>query len=428
MPSSNDASEEARLRAIIEATGAGTWEWNLTTNDVLLNERWCQMLGYPLAELTPITRGAWETMMHPDDITRVRQEFIRHLQGESDHYDCLYRMRHRDGSWRWIQDRGGITVLGEGKQKARWFIGTHVDVTTEIEYRHYLEKLSQSLPGMIYSFSVRANGDFYFSYISEQSWKLFGLRSGAILINPQSLFDAIAPEDRDRVWETVEESRQTLETWRCQYRVQNGGQTRWVEGVSQPERDIDGTVTWHGILVDIDERKALELELEELSVTDELTKLFNRRHLIRKLDEYAIQRDRYGGDYALISLDIDHFKQVNDSWGHLVGDRVLTHVARILENNVRQADIVARTGGEEFMILLPETSLSAAMTVAEKLRVAIAGEAFQSDEGDVFHISASSGVTSWTDDLSNVRAVLSACDRALYEAKAQGRNRVITLR
>ena len=179
------------------------------------------------------------------------------------------------------------------------------------------------------------------------------------------------------------------------------------------------------MITDIDDQKQLEFQLEALSITDELTGLYNRRYLLRKLEELSEESARYGHPFSLLSLDIDFFKSVNDSWGHLTGDTVLRTVASLIEKRTRKSDIVARTGGEEFIVLMPHTTLSDAQHVAESLRIGMETESFFSEDGTAFSVTLSAGVVCWTSDADGVQELLSACDQLLYKAKRAGRNQVV---
>lgn len=166
-----------------------------------------------------------------------------------------------------------------------------------------------------------------------------------------------------------------------------------------------------------EERARMVEELAELSVTDELTTLANRRRLTRKLHEEVIRSARTGHPFALLMIDLDHFKDVNDRLGHQVGDSVLRQCAVTLKKNLRGTDLLARYGGEEFCVVLPETSLQGGRHVAEKLRQAVADLS-----GPVPTISV--GVAFWERHVS-VEELVRRADEALYRAKEAGRNRVV---
>jgi diguanylate cyclase (GGDEF)-like protein len=160
-------------------------------------------------------------------------------------------------------------------------------------------------------------------------------------------------------------------------------------------------------------------ELEVLSVTDRLTGLFNRRKLDEVLEEELIRCRRYGVEFAVIIMDIDHFKRVNDSHGHPVGDGVLQAMAQILRERTRDADALARLGGEEFVMVCRHATLEGAVDTAERIRVAIAGHDFPG----VGQVTASFGVAACCDGDTS-ETLLERADAALYRAKAAGRNRV----
>lgn len=172
-------------------------------------------------------------------------------------------------------------------------------------------------------------------------------------------------------------------------------------------------------------RVQIEAELVRLARFDELTGLYNRRYLLERLAQEALRAKRYGSPLCLMILDVDHFKHINDTYGHLIGDQVLARIGNILRDTIRVTDIAGRYGGEEFCIVLTETSLQGACVMAERLRQRIAAEACSADDGTTFQATCSIGVAPYTPDLPDMQAFLVRADRALYKAKASGRNRVM---
>lgn len=417
-------STETRLQAILDGTGAGTWEYNLDTGEAIYNDRWASMLGYSLEELSPLSFQTWEKLCHPEDLGPANKALERYLSGEESKFECVIRLMHKDGEWRYIHTRGMLLGNDKGDQ-SRWLMGTHLDVTRETQSQHQLERLTESVPGLIYTFVREPDGQFHFPYVSRKIEDLYGLSAEQAIAYPNMMFETVHPDDLRRVYESIDLSAESLREWVCDYRVVVDGSVKWVRGISRPERDTDGRVTWHGVITNIDDQKRLELELEHLSITDELTGLYNRRYMLHKLEESAAENERYGGNFSVISLDIDFFKIINDSWGHPTGDTVLQTFAELIRKRTRKSDIIARTGGEEFIILMPNTVLTDAQQVADSLRTALAAEEFVSDEGETFSVTLSAGVVSWSDDMATVRNLLSVCDQSLYEAKRAGRNRVV---
>ena len=166
--------------------------------------------------------------------------------------------------------------------------------------------------------------------------------------------------------------------------------------------------------------KSLSERLRDIAYTDSLTHIYNRLHFAHFLDAEIDKSKRYDSKFSIIFFDLDHFKEVNDNYGHLAGDEVLERVTDIVSKANRSADIFARYGGEEFIILTPETDLSGALVHAERLRSDIERYQFKS----VGRVTSSFGVTEFNPDSDNVETLLERADKALYLAKEYGRNRV----
>ena len=174
---------------------------------------------------------------------------------------------------------------------------------------------------------------------------------------------------------------------------------------------------------EISERKELQETLERLAITNSLTGVYNRRHFFTIIENEIQRAVRYKRPLSIIMIDIDHFKGVNDRFGHLVGDQVLAKIAGHVRGALRINDIMGRYGGEEFAILLPETCGEDSELVAERLRESVAERPFQTDRGKL-PITISLGVTCLGEDRDiSVERLLDEADKALYQAKNAGRNR-----
>jgi diguanylate cyclase (GGDEF)-like protein/PAS domain S-box-containing protein len=183
---------------------------------------------------------------------------------------------------------------------------------------------------------------------------------------------------------------------------------------------------WHavGILRDETARQAQERELKRLATTDHLTGLANRRHFLGQIMLELERFKRYGKPVALLMLDLDHFKQVNDTYGHAIGDVALQHFASIALTVLRRTDLIGRLGGEEFAALLPDTNLDGAFHLAERLRWALSSLPAPGGEEREVRLTVSIGVTPFLSMDSDVNVILIRADQALYRAKQSGRNRV----
>jgi diguanylate cyclase (GGDEF)-like protein/PAS domain S-box-containing protein len=172
--------------------------------------------------------------------------------------------------------------------------------------------------------------------------------------------------------------------------------------------------------------------LQELAARDDLTGLYNRREVNRLLVNEVARCRRHGHSLAFLLVDLDHFKQVNDNYGHAIGDEVLRNAAELLQDTVRSEDQAGRYGGEEFVLLLPETSPEGALHTAERLRQTMAETTILATRADGstvgLNVSASIGLAIFPNDASNEEELIEAADRALYHAKRSGRNQTMTFR
>jgi diguanylate cyclase (GGDEF)-like protein len=182
---------------------------------------------------------------------------------------------------------------------------------------------------------------------------------------------------------------------------------------------LSGRTVMVGFFHDVTERKKTEEEIRLLATTDSLTGIANRRAFSTHLESEIERASRYGTPLSLLMYDVDYFKQVNDTFGHDAGDDILQALTAVVKAHIRAVDMVARWGGEEFMILMPESDVSAAAEAAEKLRRVVAGSLFE----HVGSLTVSFGVAAFAPhDASNT--LLKRVDNALYKAKENGRNRV----
>jgi len=177
------------------------------------------------------------------------------------------------------------------------------------------------------------------------------------------------------------------------------------------------------------ENVQLHAEAERLSVTDAMTGAWNYRYFERRLEQEIERSRRFGRVFSLLLLDIDHFKWVNDRHGHQRGDEVLVELARRVTASVRDIDTFARYGGEEFVLILPETDVEGGLAAAEKLRKVVGGQPFAARPDDPgISLTISVGVAGYPQHAAGPNVLLRAADSAMYEAKVQGRDRVVSAR
>jgi diguanylate cyclase (GGDEF)-like protein len=259
--------------------------------------------------------------------------------------------------------------------------------------------------------------------------ELFGVAPEELVEDSSILVRRIHPDDRARVGATLDASQETLAAWQCEYRVLVPGRPeRWISAHAFPEREADGSTLWHGFLADATERKRAEEHIYRLAFFDPLTGLPNRSRLLELLGEMQGGQARRGGWNALLFIDLDQFKLLNDSKGHLAGDRLLVEVADRLRLSCERAALVGRYGGDEFVVLLQglgggRDAIEADVRAFGAHILRHLAKGFDVD-GAPFETTASIGVSVFSGSDQSIDGVLKQADLAMYEAKQAGGGRV----
>lgn len=395
------------------------------------------MLGYSAEEM--LGREKPEKVHLASEIEARRQQLSRERGRAVDGLEVFLhhtrQQRAEEQEWTYVRKDGRqlqvqlmVTAIHDEQGEIEGFLGVATDITDSKRARAILEardellaKLSAQVPGAIYQFRLYPDGHSCFPYSSAGMREVYEVDPEAVLETAEPVLKRIHPEDRPQVLASTQTSAQRLCTWREEYRVvlpERG--TRWLRGEALPEKLDDGSILWHGYVSDITTSKTVEDELRTLSITDPLTGVYNRRYFIDRLDAEIARAQRHDLDLALIMFDLDHFKSINDRYGHHCGDNVLTGTCERILRRLRRDDVLCRLGGEEFIVLCPHTDAAQAEQLAESLRQELYTEPFP----EIGTISASFGVAAWHSPESG-DALLNRTDRCVYSAKRQGRNRVV---
>lgn len=402
--------ERKRLSLIIEGTNSGTWEWNVQTGEVIFNERWAEIIGYTLSELEPLSIDTWMKMAHPDDLVDSETALKKHFDGLSDFYTCETRMKHKDGYWVWVMDKGQVHTWDD-QGKPLQMSGTHIDISDIKEKEDQLKRYIKVIDENVITSMTDLDG--VITYASQAFCEISGYEKEELIgqnhniIRHQDMSDALFKE----MWTAIRKE----EIWNGEIKnLKRDGSFYWVETIIFPVYDSVGIhYGYMAVMHDITAKK----ELETVSITDRLTGIYNRVKLDEALFSEYQRNKRYGTEYSVILFDIDKFKSVNDTYGHLVGDEVLKTMSRMVNENTRDIDIFGRWGGEEFLIIATNTNLEGALIFAENIRHLIDVYKFKT----VGHITCSFGVSSISDYEDN-DALMMHADKALYAAKHDGRN------
>lgn len=548
--------ERARLASIIDSIGAGTWEWNVQTGEVRVNARWAAILGWTLADLGPVSNQFRVDIAHPQELDSNRRLLRDHFAGRTPEYNAEVRLRRRDGSWVWVEDRGRLmSRTGDGRPE--WVFGIHVDITHRKRQEEALRKSEQLLHRMG---EVAGVGGWELDLLTgELSWsaqtrRIHGVAADYVPVLAQALH-FYPPDARGVIQAAVEQAMATGQGWDLELPfLRADGQRIWVRAVGgaefedgQPVRlmgafqditerrrlnaelaeqhellrvtlqsigdavittDADGHVTWlnpiaermtgwlnaealgrpvasvfhivhettraiaenpiavclqqgtvaglasNTVLVsrsgeeygiedsaspirnaggemlgvvlvfhDVTEQRRLSGEMSYRAKHDALTGLVNRAEFEQRLRRVLDKAHEERSEHALLFIDLDQFKLVNDACGHSVGDQLLQKVSKLLTEAVRSRDTLARLGGDEFAVILEHCSAEQAQRVAQQICERMDDFRFLHDQRR-FRIGASIGLVPVDNRWSTTAAVIQAADTSCYAAKEAGRNRV----
>lgn len=407
-----------RLGQVIWATRSGTWQWSPRTGALQINARWAQMLGYQIEELQPLTYQTWLSLVNPADLLQAEQRLHDCLQGRTEHYENELRMRHRDGHWAWIHTCGQVVEWADGAPAL--MSGTHTDISAR---KHNEEKLR--LAASVFTHAresimitnaageiVDVNATFTLStgYSREE----------VLGRNPRMLKSGRHPDSfYEELWRTLAAQDYWCgEVWN---RNRDGGVRASLLTISAV-RDSAGEIGHYvSLITDISAMKEQVAALEHSANYDPLTGLPNRLLLADRLQQAISQAERRASQLAVVFLDLDGFKAVNDAHGHDIGDELLILLAERMKAVLRESDTLARLGGDEFIAILGDLQQPLdCLPILERLLVLAAEPVLV--RGIELQVSVSIGVSLFPSDARSAQLLVRHADQAMYDAKQAGRN------
>jgi diguanylate cyclase (GGDEF)-like protein/PAS domain S-box-containing protein len=307
--------------------------------------------------------------------------------------------------------------------------GISTDITELKTLQKDLQKKEQLLNVVLNNvdaFVYMKDKDRNFLYVNNKVADLFGYEADFIAGKLDS--KVLPKETADHFWQSDKQVFERNEKTVVHEVIEEDDQKLHYQSVKIPFELESGQQALIGFSTDVTELYNLKESFEKLAVLDHLTGLNNRRIFEEQSNKEFNRAKRYNSPLSIISIDIDYFKKINDSYGHPVGDRVLIETANNFKKMVRDHDIVARMGGEEFAILLPNTFLNEANVIAERIRVYQLTHGISGDWGDDIFITLSIGVVQRRNEHEKFDDMLNLVDKALYQAKDEGRNRINALK
>ncbi|MEW8505737.1 MAG: EAL domain-containing protein [Candidatus Thiodiazotropha sp.] len=448
---------ERQLSLVIKGASLGFWDWNLTTNEMKVNDRWIEILGLAASDLQG-NIDDWRSRLHPADRERVMPIIMQHIE-DGIPYNVEFRMRHSDGHWVWIEGSGGTVEHEPHTHLPIRACGTHQEISERKRAAETMHTLMQSMVGI-------TGGDF-FKHVALELCYWFDADSVNIgeLVGTNQI-NALATIINN---ESIDDFTYTLAGTPCEIVINEGSQL-YPQGVQDifPDdenlviqkaqgyagtaiKDLSGKVIgivwvtsvkplfmepeWVAVMDIIAARISAEIErmramdkLEHQATFDALTELPNRRMLIDRLSQARARSLRHDHRGAVMFMDLDHFKTINDSLGHNIGDLLLQEVAHRLTQQIRDEDTASRLGGDEFVVLFselsgnPQQAAQHAQQAARKILKTVS-EPYMID-GNELHVTLSIGIVIFPMNDESAEDILKYADTAMYRAKEAGRNTI----
>jgi diguanylate cyclase (GGDEF)-like protein/PAS domain S-box-containing protein len=383
------------------------------------NDQLCEILGYSREELAEKT---WVEVTHPADIEKDIAEFDRVMRGESEGYAIDKRFIRKDGSI--VMANIDVKCVRRADGTVNYFVAMVRDTTEQerrkgeiLAARSQLQATLDAIPDLL--FELDLNGRYY-AYHSPRTDLLAAPVEDLL---GKTISDVLPPDAAEIVFSALQEAQEEGFSSGKQLELELSHGTFWFE-LSVSRKPVDSLPDPHFIVLarDITERKASEQRIINLAHYDSLTKLPNRALLADRMKVAINRAARQSTRLAVLFVDLDRFKPINDSLGHEVGDKLLKVVAERMQDAVRSVDTVSRVGGDEFVVLLSEIETSeAAARVAEKL-INTLSQPFEIEEHEL-SVTASVGICIYPDNGTDANILLRNADASMYSAKEAGRNR-----
>ena len=391
-----------------------------------VNQEWTALTGFSRAEV--VGRHVSDLGLWSD--TPTQQATIDKVYRHGRVHDLEMPMVFKHGICKVIRWSGAIIMLG-GQQH---LLVSLQDVTQEKELAKalatqlaFIHRVAERTPDMLFQLIRDAHGEISMPYASPAVDAIFGLKAESLGSSAAPLFDLVHPQDRAALQLSMQQATAHGSVWRHEFRIQNTqGRVRWLRGHASVYREAAQQLQAYGSLTDITPLKFTEESNLRLAFYDQLTDLPNRRLMIDRIRQAQLVSARTQRHAALMFLDLDNFKVINDTLGHDMGDAMLIEVARRLSQAVREGDTAARFGGDEFVVMIENLSDLEGVAVfqAEQVAMKILSRLIDTIEqsGKAFVPACSMGVALFRGQATPLDDLLKHADMAMYQAKAAGRN------
>ncbi len=414
-------SESSIFEFIQSVSLDGIWYWDLKNpENEWLSPKFWEVLGYDADEKTH-QASEWKELIFPEDLILATENLKRHCADAQHPYDQIVRYKHRNGSTIWIRCRG--LAIRDETGKAIRMLGAHTDITALKEAEKEIVRLNEEYGKVFHGtqdamFLVKVSGEGSFRYLRTNlaHQKGTGIPQEQIINrSPQELLGQERGDLLAKNYQKCVDSKK-----RIQYEEAlslPGGERVWLTTLT-PILDEDRVTNIVGSSSDITERKKIEWELDRYANYDQLTGLPNRRLFFERLERLIREKDHH--QFALLFIDVDGLKRINDNHGHKVGDEVLVIVGERLLQCIQESDMVARIGGDEFTVVIQniEDAKSVDAFIAHMHQ---ALQSVMDIEGAQYRVDSSIGVAIYPHHGDDSETLLKNADSSMYEIKRNGK-------
>ncbi|NVJ59517.1 MAG: EAL domain-containing protein [Gammaproteobacteria bacterium] len=429
-----------QMALVIDAADLAVWDWQVQSGQLFFNRRWAELLGYRHEELNPISYETWEGLVHPNDLKKAKWSLEQHFKGLASSYEIEFRMKTKQGKYHWVLAIGKTIEFDEDQKPVR-MLGVHIDINdrksqkTDLDRKTKLLEESQRIAKVGGWELDIPSGELFWT---NETYRIHDTSPDEFYPTVDAGVGYFLPDSKAQIINALERAIEKgegydleLETYTTKGRkidVRTNGIVLFENG--KPRKLL-------GTFQDITEQKIVQKrlektnrELENLNHTlkksahyDPLTGLPNRALLEDRMEQNIASCKRRNQYLAVVFIDLDGFKEINDTYGHNIGDELLCHIASKIQGCLRKSDTVARFGGDEFVVLINElNSVDDSKSVLEKIHKAVSESA--SIQYKDIRITASIGVTTYPRDSSNYAHLIRHADQAMYIAKNSGKNSI----
>ena len=410
-----------RLEMALDGGNLAEWHYEVVNDELYAGDGWVRFLGHERSP--PITRGVQlERLLHPEDGAKAREALVPVLRGEDAEYDIELRLRTRSGEWKWLHARGRVTERDAAGRATR-MSGIVADIDARKRAEAAVGEADQrfrDVAAVSSEYVWETDAQWRYTYLSERVEALLGHPRAELL--GRRLWEFLPLGEERGLRESLAHHGGEGHPFRdLVHRVmtQSGG-VIWQSLSGVPLRDAQGRWTgYRGTAADVTSRKQAEARIEQLATRDALTGLANRTLLAERTGQAILDAARARSQLALLAIDLDRFKLVNESLGHAAGDALVRAVAERLQNALRREDMLARLGGDDFVLLWNGLkSPEEAAALGERL-LSILGRPF-TIEGRTLTVGAAIGIALYPRDGRDFAELLKHADAAMYHAKDAG--------